>query len=47
MNHRFHYNFVNDNEDWSAEHTTDDLSPAKQQRLFIEHVLGETIDWQN
>ena len=34
INPRFKYSIVNDCEDWSAEHASCDLSPAKKQRHF-------------
>ena len=47
INHRFGYEFVNDNDDWSEEHLTDSLSPAKKQRIFCENMISEIIEWQN
>lgn len=47
INHRFGFEIVNDNDDWREEHQTDNLSPAKKQRKFCEHMISDIIDWQN
>ena len=39
INPRFGYSIVNDCEDWSAEHDSCDLSPAKRQRQFCTQVM--------
>ena len=46
INNKFEYEFINQNEDWSADHATDDLSPAKKQRLFCERMFSDIITWQ-
>ena len=37
--------FIDENDEWSAEHATDDLSPAKKQRQFCERMLSDIIAW--
>ena len=46
INHRFSYELVNENEEWSEEHATDELSTAKKQRIFCENTMSQIMDWQ-
>ena len=45
INHRFTYEFTNTNDDWNAEHCTDDLSTAKEQRVFCEERISDILEW--
>jgi hypothetical protein len=46
MNVSFSFDILNENDDWSPEHVTAELSSAKKQRLFCEQMLSDIIDWQ-
>ena len=39
INPRFSYSIVNDCDEWSTEHASSDLSPAKKQRDFCTLVM--------
>ena len=45
LNHKFEYDVINEDDEWSAEHVTDLLSSAKRQRHFIDAIAGEIIRW--
>ena len=46
INGNFKYTIINENEEWSEDHVTAELSSAKKQRIFCEDMLSEIIDWQ-
>ena len=46
INPHFTYSMINDNDDWSPEHDTDNLSSVKRQRNFCEQNIAEFVKWR-
>ena len=43
FNQSFKYEFINEKEEASPEHSPEDLSPSKKQTLFIENMMSDII----